>query len=588
MPPVAPGTDTDGDGIADTVEVAYNLDLLDPSDTSLDCDGDGLSNAANRRRHAPARLFTRYLAEGATGAFFSTRAGAAQSRATAPPPCSLRFLKTDGTVVTQLITVGAGARARPSTLGSVAGLATAEFSTVHRGRRAGRRRPDDELGCAAATAATPRRRSPPRRTTWYLAEGATHSGFDLFYLIQNPNADRGHGRASPTCGRRRRRRSSRPTSSPPTAGSTSGSTREDPARSARDRRVGAIVTLDRRACRSSSSARCISNAGGQPFGAGHDSAGVTAPATSWFLAEGATGPFFDLFMLIANPERRDAAIDGALSAARRHGRDQELHGRRQQPLQHLGRPRGSRGWPTRRCRRPSRRPTACRSSSSGRCGGRADGGDLARGAQHRRARPTTGTRGRWPKASWAAPATRDLHPDRQHRRDGASVRVTLLFEDGTTAEREFPLTAQSRFNVAVRAEFPAASVGGSARSSRAWGRARADRRRAGDVHRCRRRHLGRRHQPARHAAAVMTPNDPPLASYAFGGHASSLGRGHKGFSRLEPDLRVRAVAERLAGRGTAAAAGARPLGEGMGSGDGRDQELSRHDLSGSWLLRLDS
>ena len=26
------------------------------------------------------------------------------------------------------------------------------------------------------------------RTTWYLAEGATHSGFSLFYLIQNPDA----------------------------------------------------------------------------------------------------------------------------------------------------------------------------------------------------------------------------------------------------------------------------------------------------------------------------------------------------------------------------------------------------------------
>ena len=45
------------------------------------------------------------------------------------------------------------------------------------------------------------------------------------------------------------------------------------------------------------------NQPGQPFAAGHESAGVTAPATSWFLAEGATGPFFDLFVLIANPER---------------------------------------------------------------------------------------------------------------------------------------------------------------------------------------------------------------------------------------------------------------------------------------------
>ena len=31
-------------------------------------------------------------------------------------------------------------------------------------------------------------------TTWYLAEGATHSGFNLFYLIQNPNATAGDSR----------------------------------------------------------------------------------------------------------------------------------------------------------------------------------------------------------------------------------------------------------------------------------------------------------------------------------------------------------------------------------------------------------
>jgi len=35
--------------------------------------------------------------------------------------------------------------------------------------------------------------------------------------------------------------------------------------------------------------------------AGHESAGVTAPANTWFLAEGATGPFFETFILMANP-----------------------------------------------------------------------------------------------------------------------------------------------------------------------------------------------------------------------------------------------------------------------------------------------
>jgi hypothetical protein len=50
-------------------------------------------------------------------------------------------------------------------------------------------------------------------------------------------------------------------------------------------------------------------AGGQPFAAGHASAGVTAAATSWFLAEGATGDFFDLFVLIANPTVTDATVE---------------------------------------------------------------------------------------------------------------------------------------------------------------------------------------------------------------------------------------------------------------------------------------
>jgi autotransporter-associated beta strand protein len=40
--------------------------------------------------------------------------------------------------------------------------------------------------------------------------------------------------------------------------------------------------------------------------AGHESAGAIAPATTWFLAEGATGPFFETFILIANPNAAPA------------------------------------------------------------------------------------------------------------------------------------------------------------------------------------------------------------------------------------------------------------------------------------------
>ena len=50
------------------------------------------------------------------------------------------------------------------------------------------------------------------------------------------------------------------------------------------------------------------NLSGQPFGLGHDSMGVTSAATSWFLAEGATGTFFDLYLLIANPGSTGATV----------------------------------------------------------------------------------------------------------------------------------------------------------------------------------------------------------------------------------------------------------------------------------------
>jgi hypothetical protein len=41
---------------------------------------------------------------------------------------------------------------------------------------------------------------------------------------------------------------------------------------------------------------------------GHASAGVTAPSETAFIAEGATGPFFETFILIANPQPTDVNV----------------------------------------------------------------------------------------------------------------------------------------------------------------------------------------------------------------------------------------------------------------------------------------
>jgi hypothetical protein len=50
------------------------------------------------------------------------------------------------------------------------------------------------------------------------------------------------------------------------------------------------------------------SAPGEPFAAGHASAGINTPAVKWFMAEGATGSFFELFMLVANPNPGTATV----------------------------------------------------------------------------------------------------------------------------------------------------------------------------------------------------------------------------------------------------------------------------------------
>ena len=60
---------------------------------------------------------------------------------------------------------------------------------------------------------------------------------------------------------------------------------------------------------------------GELWTGGHASAGVTSLASRWFLAEGATGSFFDTFVLVGNPGIVDAPSPRHLShAGRHHGR----------------------------------------------------------------------------------------------------------------------------------------------------------------------------------------------------------------------------------------------------------------------------
>jgi hypothetical protein len=132
-------------------------------------------------------------------------------------------------------------------------------------------------------------------TTWYLAEGSTSGDFTLFYLLQNPQ------NVAVTATIRYLRSFGLPPverthTLPPNSRTTIPVDDEGPEVAGTD--MSAVITATAPIIVERAMYR---NTPTQAFAAGHASAGVTAPATHWFLAEGATGPFFDLFILLANP-----------------------------------------------------------------------------------------------------------------------------------------------------------------------------------------------------------------------------------------------------------------------------------------------
>jgi hypothetical protein len=119
-------------------------------------------------------------------------------------------------------------------------------------------------------------------TTWFLAEGATTGDFSLFYLLQNA------GDAAVTATVRFLRPSGLPPivkayTLPPRSRTTIPVDDEGPELPATD--VSAVIQA--------SAPIMVERAmyatrAGQAFAAGHDSAGVVAPATSWFRSTGET------------------------------------------------------------------------------------------------------------------------------------------------------------------------------------------------------------------------------------------------------------------------------------------------------------
>ncbi len=294
-----PNADSDQDGMPDVWEARYGTDLR-VNDAALDADADGVSNLDEYKAGThPLGGNQRYLAEGATSDFFDTRLSLLNP-GDASTDVQLRFLKGDGSRVEHLLRLDGHTRGTLDPK-AVTGMAKAEFSTVVESSQpvvVDRTMEWDASGYgshAETSVLAP-------ATQWYLAEGATHSGFDLFYLVQNPNAEDATVSV----------RYLRPAPAAPVTRTytVKASSRfniwvdlEGPELASTD--VSAVVTADRPVIVERA---MYLSAPGQLFAAGHESAGITTPARSWFLAEGATGAYFDLFVLVANPNDRDVQV----------------------------------------------------------------------------------------------------------------------------------------------------------------------------------------------------------------------------------------------------------------------------------------
>ncbi len=129
-------------------------------------------------------------------------------------------------------------------------------------------------------------RAPP--TTWYLAEGTTAWGFDTWVLIQNPNP------------------------APVTVNITYMKPTGPQVRAPLDLPGDSRTTIHLNAEVSPSDVSTyVESTGGEVIversmywndrQAGHDSIGVNAPSTTWYLAEGTTAWGFEEYLLVQNP-----------------------------------------------------------------------------------------------------------------------------------------------------------------------------------------------------------------------------------------------------------------------------------------------
>ena len=307
--------DPDDDGMPSEWEATFSLDAADPLDGALDPDADGTTNRAEFEAGShPRGLFKHHLAEGADNAFFSTEIAVLNPNASGTPSAPHRalvvaqFLGQNGlrsaTPPTLLGERGEGIRYGLVLVGVLSGPVSRPGVLGDRGiRSAARGRADAHLGRPDRCGLRKSRRDRRRRARVDVALRRRRDARRVRPVLPAPEPRHGasHGDDHVL----------RPAPLVPIVRSYAllpNSRRtiyvdQEPGLEATD--LSARIDADWPIF--AERAMYLSRPG-QPFAGGTASAGITAPATQWFIAEGATGTFFDLFVLIGNPSPGSAEV----------------------------------------------------------------------------------------------------------------------------------------------------------------------------------------------------------------------------------------------------------------------------------------
>jgi Family of unknown function (DUF5719) len=232
-----------------------------------------------------------YLAEGSTGPGFETWV-LVQNPGAVAANVSIDFLTASGEVAGPTINVPPRSRITVNAADSVPGewsVSTAVHSTrpVVAERAvygANRTWGTDSIGAVA------------QGTDWYLAEGSTGEGFETWILVENPNGAAAHITLSYMTA----------------TGAVTNRAAVVPARSRATFNVADTVPGVWSVSTKVHSSDQPIVAERAMYGTGRvwgtDSIGTTTPVTDWYLAEGSTGPGFETWILVQNPNPAPTSI----------------------------------------------------------------------------------------------------------------------------------------------------------------------------------------------------------------------------------------------------------------------------------------